>query len=178
MGIFDRRTKRNRNEYKICVLGDDEVGKTSLIRRYTENEFEEDYTKRNLISKKDELYVSVEENGLPRSDVIGLNIWDLANDMTMKQSYINTKGALLVCNMTEKIPLHSLEYWKNELYKVAGEVPIVVVGNKIDLKKDIETDKEDLEKAAKKLGAPCIMTSAKSGENVKAAFDKLAKMLI
>jgi small GTP-binding protein len=176
MDILEK--KKTRTEHKICVLGVEGVGKTSLIRRYTENKFEKGYTGKKQIWKKKDLYVSVVENGPPRSDIITLKIWDWIPRLTEKQSYVNAKGALLVCSLTEKATLISLEYWKDELYKIAGEVPIVVVGNKIDLKSKIKIKRKKLQEMAKKLDAPYIWTSAKSCKNVEFAFHKLAKMLI
>ena len=178
MDILKRKKGEKSTEYKICVLGDDGVGKTSLIRRYVEDKFEEGFSEEKQINKKEELYVSVVENGLPHSDLITLNIWDWISNITQTQSYINSKGALLVCDMTNKSSLRSLEYWKNELYKVAGEVPVIIVGNKFDLKKKMELRKEDLVKYVKKLKASYIGTSTKTGKNVNNAFYKLAKMLI
>lgn len=178
MGVLDRKKKEIRTEYKISVLGEEGVGKTSLIRRYVENKFEEGNTEQKMISKKEEFYVSIVEEGPPRSDVIALNIWDWTSKITEKQLYINAKGALLVCDMTAKLTLSSLEYWNNELYKVAGKVPVIIVGNKFDLKKEMEVGKKDLVEMVKKLEASYIATSAKSGKNVEYAFYKLAKMLI
>jgi len=178
MDILKRKTGEKSTEYKICVLGDDGVGKTSLIRRFVADKFEEGFSEEKQISKKEELYVSVVENGLPHSDLITLNVWDWISNITQTQSYINSKGALLICDMTNKSSLRSLEYWKNELNKVAGEVPVIIVGNKFDLKKEMELSKEDLVKYVKKLKASYMGTSAKTGKNVNNAFYKLAKMLI
>ena len=77
MGILKGAASENRPRYKICVIGDEGVGKSSLIRRYVEDKFEDGYSKEQRISVIKEMYVSVEEKGLPRSDVITLNIWDL-----------------------------------------------------------------------------------------------------
>jgi len=178
MFVLGKKPMEKRIEYKICVLGDEGVGKTSLIRRFVDNKFEEGYTEEKQISKKEEIYVSVEENGLPKSDVIALSIWDWVSSITRKQSYNNAKGALLVSSITEKISLLSLEYWKNELYEVAGKVPIVVAINKGDLRKQRQIEKIDLKNASKKIKAPLIVTSAKSGKNVKKTFYKLAQKLI
>lgn len=178
MVLYGKKPMEKRTEYKICVLGDDGVGKTSLIRRFVDNKFGEGYTEEKQISKKEELYVSVEEEGLPKSDVIALTIWDWVSSITRKQSYNNAKGALLVCSITEKVTLLSLDYWKNELYEVAGKVPVVVAVNKGDLRKQRQIEKGDLKNASKKIKAPLIITSAKTGKNVKRTFYKLAQKLI
>ena len=178
MGILEKKTNGIRNEPKICVLGDEGVGKTSLIRRFIENKFEKDYTEEILINVKEELYVSILEDGTPRSDVINLKIWDWIEKMGVKQNYINAKGALLVCDMTDPGTLRSLDYWKDELFDAAGKVPIMIVVNKIDLTDQMNIGREDLQKVIKRFDANSMGTSAKSGRNVNEAFNSLAKKLI
>ena len=178
MGLLNSLTSEARPRYKICVLGDVGVGKTSLIRRYVEDKFEENYEKHQRIWNIPELYVSVEEEGLPKSEVINLSIWDLVSGLTMKQAYINAQGAILVCDLTEKVSLYTLEYWTTDLFKITGEIPLLVVGNKYDLKKDLKIDGKELKKESKKLNASYAWVSAKTGENVKNTFYKMAKMLI
>jgi small GTP-binding protein len=178
MSVLERKKNGKRSEQKICVLGDEGVGKTSLIRRYIENKFEEDFTEEKLISVKNELYVSVLEEGSPRSDVIDLKIWDWIEKMAVKQNYINAKGALLVCDMTDPGTLRSLDYWKDELFNVTGEVPIMIVVNKIDVTDQMNISRSDLQKVIKRFDVSSIGTSAKSGRNVNEAFNSLAKELI
>ena len=178
MGILKGAASENRPRYKICVIGDEGVGKSSLIRRYVEDKFEDGYSKEQRISVIKEMYVSVEEKGLPRSDVITLNIWDLVGGITQKQAYINAKGAILVCDLTEKVSLYTLEYWTTDLFKITGEIPVLVVGNKYDLKNDLKVDGKELKRESKKLNASHTWASAKSGENVKEAFYELAQMMI
>ena len=178
MGILKGAASENRPRYKICVIGDEGVGKSSLIRRYVEDKFEDGYSKEQRISVIQEMYVSVEEKGLPRSDVITLNIWDLVGGITQKQAYINAKGAILVCDLTEKVSLYTLEYWTTDLFKITGEIPVLVVGNKYDLKSQLKVDGKELKRESKKLNASHSWVSAKSGENVKEAFYELAQMMI
>jgi GTP-binding nuclear protein Ran len=178
MGLLKGKGKERRTSYKICVIGDEGVGKTSLIRRYAEDKFEEGYTKQKQINLIDELYVAIEDKGLPKSNVIALNIWDLIGNITMRQSYINAKGALLVFDSTEKVSLYTLEYWTEDLFKISGKIPVLVVGTKNDLIDDIKINDKELKKEAKKLEAAYFRTSAKTGVNVKEAFYKMAQMLM
>jgi len=178
MGLFKKKPKKRSTSYKICVLGDEGVGKTSLIRRFTEGKFDEDYDGQIQISRTDEMYVSIVEKGLPHSDVITINIWDLVGDVTMDQAMINAKGALLVCDMADKNTLYPLEYWRNVLNEKSGEVPVIVVGNKTDVYSEAGIEEENLKGMAGKLKAPYMLASAKTGKNVEEIFYRLAKMLL
>ena len=178
MGILKRKPKKQRTAYKVCVLGDEGVGKTSLIRRFTEDKFDEECGGQRQIYKTDELYVSIVEKGLPRSDVITLNIWDLVGNVTMNQALINAKGALLVCDMADRGTLYPVEYWRNELYSKSGEVPVIVVGNKTDLIPESGISEGNLKGMAGKLKAPYMLASAKNGQNVDKIFYRLAKMIL
>jgi small GTP-binding protein len=178
MGLFKKKPKKRSTAYKISVLGDEGVGKTSLIRRFTEGKFDEEYDGQVQIKRTDEMYVSIVDKGLPRSDVITLNIWDLVGDVTMNQALINAKGALIVCDMTDRGTLYPVEYWHNELYSKSGEVPVIVVGTKIDRSSENTITEDNLKGMANKLKAPYMLASAKTGKNVEEIFYRLAKMLL
>lgn len=178
MGLFGKKIKKRKTVYKVCVLGDPGVGKTSLIRRFTENKFDEDFQGQKQIFKADELYVSIVEKGLPRSDVITLNIWDLVDNVAMNQAMINAKGALLVCDVTDRGTLYPIEYWRNQLYEKSGKVPVIVVGTKMDRASENTITEDNLKGMAGKLKAPYMLASAKTGKNVDEIFYSLAKMLL
>jgi len=64
------------------------------------------------------------------------------------------------------------------VYEVAGEVPIVVLGNKKDLRKKTVLKKKDLDATSKKYNSTAYLTSAKTGENVECIFEKLAEEIV
>jgi len=163
---------------KVCLLGDSSVGKTSLIRKYVYNTFDDRYIA-TIGSKtvKKELKVNYFGKDL---DLV-LMIWDILGQKEYRRvqsmSFQGTSGALIVFDVTRPESLESLEtYWVPELRKVAGNVPMVFMANKVDLLPGYDT--KALAKLAAHYDSPYLMTSAKTGENVENAFLTLGKELV
>ncbi len=96
----------------------------------------------------------------------------------LKEAYFHgAQGILAVCDVTRRDTLYDLHDWVKAVNKVTGDIPIHFLANKFDLQDQVSFDEPELEKAAKKYSAPYIYTSAKSGENVAEAFQKLADMI-
>jgi len=79
-----------------------------------------------------------------------------------------------VCDLTNKETVEELRYWIKALTDVAGDVPIVFAGNKSDLENERVVKESDLKDLASKYKAQVYLTSAKTGQNVEAAFKTLA----
>ena len=176
---------------KVCLLGEGMVGKTSLRRRFMGQGFSRSYLM-TLGAEMSVKTVTIEYEG--RTVEAKLTIWDLAGQpgfkAVRKMYYERAKGGFLVFDVTRPPTLDSLHEWAEELFKYSGEgiVPIVVIGNKIDLRE--KNDKNHLtEEHAKKLvdelnekypeaRATYYETSAKTGENVEAAFQELATRIV
>lgn len=168
----DRNIKK-----KMCVVGDETVGKTSLIRRFVVDRFDDKYiatigtktSKKTLTIKGDNVNVNLK-----------LMIWDILGqshfDQLKKSAYKGANGAFIVLDLTRRETLHSFESWVSSLQKVAGKIPMVVLANKNDLQ--TEYGKEELEKIVKDYGFPYCLTSAKTGKNVNQAFHILGKVMI
>jgi GTPase SAR1 family protein len=108
-------------------------------------------------------------------------IWDILGSKTNRFDsiyYKGVKGALLVSDITRENTLDSLSEWISGLFEVTGEIPIVLLANKIDL----ENKKEEMEEKISEYGndyhSDYMLTSAKTGENVESAFLALAMRLI
>lgn len=166
---------------KVCLVGEAAVGKTSLVRRYVENSFDDRYIS-TLGSK-----VSLKRLWLtPRNDAskvleVQLSIWDLIGERsyldTLHQDFLRgTQGLIGVCDVTRYSTFEALDQWIEAAFKVAGHVPLAIIVNKIDLKGQVMClydDTEPQEKASKH-GGFALWASAKSGENVNNAFGKLS----
>ncbi len=161
---------------KVVLLGDAAVGKTSLVRRFVFDSFDDKYimTIGTKVSKK-KMKMKVE--GL---DVdLTLMVWDVLGQQGFTQvqeaAFRGSDGALIVCDLTRKETLYSIShYWLPTLERVAG-VPAVLLANKNDLD-NWELSAGEIESFANNMGLPYFLTSAKTGENVEDAFKKLAEM--
>ena len=170
---------------KVCLLGDGAVGKTSLIRKYVYDEFDDEYlmTIGTKITKKSML-IKADTNGSGPDEDINLTIMvsDIVGQVEFerihKQYYRGSKGGLFVCDLTRKETLERVEWWLNSFREVAGDVPVILLGNKLDLKEQHEISYEDMAKFAKKFNCPYFLTSAKTGENVERAFENMGKRVV
>ncbi len=167
-----------RMKIKICLVGEAAVGKTSLIRRFVLDDFDDKYiqTLGTKVSKK-------ELNVPPRdgSDAVkvDMTIWDIMGQKgfreLLKEAYFyGAKGVIAVCDVTRKTTLDDLDDWIEGVYSVTGKIPIQFMANKWDLKDQAEIGEEELTQATKAYEAPYYLTSAKTGESVEAAFQNLA----
>ncbi|MFX1513191.1 MAG: Rab family GTPase [Promethearchaeota archaeon] len=158
---------------KIIMLGDMAVGKTALIQRFVKQTFSRSYKSTmglDISLKEVKVYDSL----------IRLQLWDLAGQVTFKsirpKFYNGTRGAILVYDATRPATFHDLQYWLQELKAhVPVRIPFIVIGNKIDLQDLVLVTEEDEKfwaSESKTLGY--YRTSAKTGENVEAAFEALA----
>lgn len=166
---------------KICLLGNGAVGKTSLIRRYVYDVFDDKYlsTIGAKVTKK-VLSLRYQE---PRPDVtLTLMVWDIAGQEDFKNVhptyYQGTDAALIVCDVTRKETFDDLIRWAEALFKVSDKVPIVFLGNKCDMAIQMAVSEKDLERVAKQFNTIYLLTSAKTGKNVEEAFSAVSKALL
>ncbi len=166
----------------IILLGDGAVGKTSLIRRFVIDEFSDDYitTIGSKVTKK-EVELGSEDD---RTNMI-LMIWDIIGQKgyryTQSLSFRGMNGALLIADLTRKDTLDSLQgYWIPLLIRIAGPVPMIFLGNKADLKDEVQFGLDEIQVAAAACEAfgstmESHLTSAKTGENVEEVFHHIAE---
>lgn len=156
---------------KIVLLGHFGVGKTSLIRRYVDSAFSEDY----LVT----LGVQVKKKQIQIDDnQINMIIWDLEGNAKveeMRSSYmLGTDGFLYVFDLTRPITFNNMKENLDLIRKQHPKAPIRVVGNKADLFEAGDLD----EFLTKNNLGDITTTSAKEGINVATVFEQLAKELL
>jgi small GTP-binding protein len=163
--------------FKITVIGEPAVGKTSLIKKYTKGSFQKDYIKTlgAQFSKYDE---EIEGNN------VKLFFWDIAGqeefNFMRPTFYKGSKAAIIVFShaLGEEKSFERIPNWHDDIKKFCGDLPIVLFGNKIDLAKEHKIEeKKILELVSKRNFLGYYKTSAKTGTGVYQAFQAIIKEL-
>ncbi len=175
-------TKTEEMTTKICLVGDLSVGKTSLIRRFVFDQFNDRYistlgtkvTKREMKIPYPDLDLEVDVN-LLIFDIIG----EKGFRRLLREAYFQgASGLMAVCDVTRADTLESIEDWVDNAYDVTGVVPLQVLANKIDLKDSVVVSENEVNKVSREMKSPCYFTSAKTGENVEHVFREISTKLV
>ncbi len=166
-------------KYKITVIGDGFVGKTSLIRKFTQKHFEEEYIKTVGAT----FCNHIEEIDGDRWELI---FWDIAGQPDFHflhpAFYKNSRASIIVFSHEEnELGRDSFKHvadWYKEITKICGEIPTILFGNKVDLVEENTLDEEKIQKFIKKYNfIDYYHTSAKTGQNVKNAFKAIIEAI-
>ena len=165
---------------KICLVGEVAVGKSSLIKRFVLDAFEDRYVA-TIGTKVTKKTVSIGWRGQPAS--LDMMIWDIMGERgfrtLLKEAYFHGAQAVIaVCDVTRRDTFYDLNNWINLAKRELGDVPIVFLGNKVDLVDRAVVTHEDLDHIGENQLAPYFFTSARNGENVEAAFRAVATAII
>jgi len=167
-------------KFKFIIVGDSSVGKTSIVRRFVENKFSLDYRATlglNVLSHSITFY----------GNEVSLSLWDVGAQEYFKRFrktyYMGAQAAFIVFDVCKRYSFANVKVWYKELEDFLDKInlPIVIVGNKIDLvdqrsvayKEGIELG-EELTKEKIESHFSYIETSALTGENVEDAFSLIA----
>ena len=160
---------------KICLLGEANVGKTSLVYRFIENKFRDSYKSTlgvNLL-KRD---ISFKEYG-----EVTLQIWDLGGQesfRSLRRLYLEgANGALLIYDCTQKKTFEKLHDWIQDFRNARGDAPVLLIGNKIDLE-NVKVSQNEIKEFTKDYHVKSLSASAKTGSNVEEAFTEIAKTIL
>ena len=166
---------------KLCLLGDPAVGKTSLIKKYIYNVFDDKYitTIGTKVTKKEVNLPEAAPDG--RDMLLTMLIWDILGQREHSRLhamfYQGAEGAMIVCDITRMDTVRNMRVWVESFKAVVGDVPIIFLLNKADLLDSETFDKSEIEKLVKDYKAPYLFTSAKRGDNVELAFQTFANQL-
>jgi small GTP-binding protein len=166
--------------FKFVILGDHQVGKTSIIRRFVENKFNTDYRATiglNILTHSIEFY----------GNQVVLSLFDIGAQEFFKRFrktyYAGAQAGFIVFDLTNKVSFENVDIWFEELKKFIGNrlIPFVIVGNKLDLSRERQISYDQAVKLVSRLsayhfegGISYIETSALTGENVHDAFNLIA----
>ncbi|MHA1111932.1 MAG: Rab family GTPase [Promethearchaeota archaeon] len=163
--------------FKVIVIGDGSVGKTTLLRRYVEHQFETEYIPTvgvNIL--KEQIQIG--------DKTVNLMLWDIAGQpqfyLLHKVYYNGANGVILMFDMTNSPSFTNINNWYNELIKYGLDtVPVIMCGNKADLKAARKIIQPMAHSKMEQLGIPAYFeTSAKEGTNVKEAFNKIIQLMM
>jgi small GTP-binding protein len=162
-------------EFKILLVGDPAVGKTSLIAKFVEDRFDREY-KASIGVDFAYKTIDIEEK------IARLILWDIASQERFApyrtSFYQQTNGALIVFDLTRHETLESIENWMREIQQNIGDVEVILIGNKADLAKKRKIQQTDVQPWIDRYGCGYVETSAKTGEGVEEAFRAIALAII
>jgi len=166
-------------KFKITVIGDGFVGKTSLISKFTQGSFQEEYIK--TIGAQFSEYID-DSNG----DRWKLFFWDIAGQdefhFLRPAFYRSSVASIIVFSLEEndlgRDSFKHVSDWHKEIKKFCGEIPVILFGNKVDLVDESRLNDEKIQKYVKKNNfVDYYHTSAKTGQNVENAFKAIIEEL-
>jgi small GTP-binding protein len=167
-------------KWKIAVVGDGSVGKTTLMLQYTEKKFHELYipTVGVQVSLKTVPVKTGKEKGKMRAE---LAIWDIAGQSKFEQIrkifYEGASAYLILYDITKQNTFDSISYWINDIAWVIGDKYGILIGNKKDLAKYRVISEDQGKELAAEYHLDFMETSAKTGENVNNVFELITKKL-
>ncbi len=169
------KTKKQMIDIKLILLGDISVGKSSIIGRYIDNSFSDDYQCTLQVEMKTKII------DIDLDTKVKMNIWDTVGQEKFrnltKQYYRNCQGAIIVFDLTRKDSFDGVQKWIDDLEDYNANIPILIVGNKSDLIKEREVNNDDIEMFVKNK-YKYYDVSAKNGSNISLAFDKIRREII
>jgi len=162
---------------KLLIVGDSGVGKTSLVNRFVNDNFEDT---KEITS---ETNYSVKQLELNSDNAVSLQLWDFGGPLRLKHILNNyvmgARGALLLIDMTYDLKIINILEWVNMVRMHDISLPIILVGTKCDLKDSIIVNKEQIQHVREVFNIfDYIETSAKDSINIFKVFYSIAKLLI
>ena len=165
--------------FKFIIIGDHQVGKTSIVRRYVDKKFSKDYRATigiNILAHSFEFF----------GNEVNLSLWDVGAQNYFKRFrrtyYMGSQAAFIVFDLTNRETYENVKVWLDELTEFIekSDIPIVIIGNKTDLEKERVVNYEEgvslatmlAEKGISKISY--IETSARTGQNIDDSFSLIS----
>jgi Ras-related protein Rab-1A len=168
------KSNNNMFEVRLVTLGDSKVGKTSLILRYVDDEFNLNYLSTMGFDLK------IKKIKLSNNKEVKVKIFDTAGQERFKSIASNylkkAEGIILVYDITDRISFENIDNWVDDINKEGeNSKAIILIGNKSDKEDERAIQKEEGEKLAKNCcgGIKFYETSCQTGENVEKAINDL-----
>jgi len=163
--------------FKLVLIGDASVGKTSLLLRFADDSFEDNYISTVGVDFRFRT-VTVD------NELVKLQIWDTAGQEKFKtitsSYYRNAHAVMIVYDVSDRKSFENIEQWLSDIEKFCPNgVCKMIIGNKCDIDpSEREVTYQTAESFANQLQIPYIETSAKTANNVETAFIQMVQQLI
>ena len=159
----------------IVLLGNSSVGKTSLLTRYTKNEFNHNYiTTCGYDFDVKDIKIYGKDVHLKIHDTVGQERYQ----SIFSGFYKKSDGFIFVFDVTNKKSFNDIQIWLKEVKENNEDFEYIIVGNKIDLKNSREVNKEDIDNCEFLKNIKYFETSAKDNQNVQEPFEELTSMIL
>lgn len=172
-------SSKKRSLIKVIILGDAGVGKTSLLKKYVNNQYSLQYKPTigaDFLMK--ETFID--------NQAIQLQLWDTAGQEKFHSLgsafYRNSECCVLVFDLTDPKSFETIETWRSEFLtqlnpKDPESFPFILLGNKCDLENNIKVDDQKVKAyCAQKNNMAYFKTSAKDNVNIELAFEEVGKL--
>ena len=162
--------------FRICIVGEPNVGKSSILTRFCDNTFNENYN--NTIGV-DFRVVTLKYNDI----VVKLHIWDTAGQERFRSLAVNyfksANGFIFVYDITNQDSFNSINNWVNLVANNNKNAIVnILIGNKCDKEEERSIEKDEGEHFAEEKQFYFLETSAKNNENIEKIFEVFVKRLV
>lgn len=171
----------SRIKVKVCLAGEPMVGKTSLIRRYVLDEYDDRYiaTLGAKVTKKE---IKANDRGRGPIDVTMI-LWDIWGNKNVRELlkdayYHGAHGIIAVCDVTRPETMDELDGWAKAITSVAGEIPVCLLANKVDIGNEQRLKETQVKEFGDQRGWPYFFTSAKTGKHVEESFGEIVRHIL
>lgn len=161
--------------FKVIVVGDAAVGKTSLMFRFVHGTFKKDYLMTIGVNFSTKLLT------LEDGTKVKLSIWDTAGQerfhFLLPSYFDGSSGGLVVFDVTRRESFQNLPKWLDQVRGKCNNIPLLLLGNKADLEDLRAVTFEEAKQFATQNGLVYSETSAKEGTNVNDVFAALTEFM-
>lgn len=166
---------------KVCLLGDFAVGKTSLVRRFVYDLFEDTYISSIGVKVSRKTVTISATSSAPGGADVAMMLWDVSSSEEFSRiwdSYLRgTAGAILVCDLLRRETIQHLRGYASDLRKVSPHAPVMIAANKHDLPHE-QCMLDEVAALAREIQAPYLCTSAKTGAQIETIFYQLGQLMV
>ena len=170
----NNRIMESSPHFKIVMTGNSGVGKTALVERISEDVFADAH-----VPTVGAQFIAIELS--VNGNQCTLELWDTAGQEVFRSLVgfyaREAKGAFVLFDLTDKASFLDLTRWLEFVHENAPQAKIIVFGNKSDLAESREVSPEDVDAFITSKGLTYFEGSAKTAQNVKDAFEKMAEMV-